>query len=104
VSLREEDLPLLAGDHLDDRVGQILFRAGGDALGAPLVLEHDRAVLLDLVLPRDRRLLVGVDVLGGDRLRRVLVLFELVAEGQEFGLLREDAICKVSQLATTLRL
>ena len=35
-----------------------------DALGAALVVEDDGAVLLDLVLLRERRLLVGVDVLA----------------------------------------
>ena len=65
------------------RVGDVLLGVGGDALGAALVVEDDRAVLLDLVLLGDRRLLVGIDVLGRDLLRRVLVFLQLVAEARE---------------------
>ena len=43
VPLREIHLPLLAGHHLDDAVGDVLLVVGRDALGAALVVEDDRA-------------------------------------------------------------
>ena len=73
VALREVHLPLLAADHLDDRVGDVLFAVRRDPLGSSLVVDDDGAVLLDLVLLGDRRLLGGIDVVGADLLRRVLV-------------------------------
>ena len=54
VSLGEVHLPLLARDDLDDRVRDVLLAVGRDTLGAALVVEDDRAVLLDLVLPARR--------------------------------------------------
>ena len=89
VPLREVHLPLLSRHHLDDAVGDLLLGIIGDALGASFVVEDDRAVLLNLILLGDRRLLVGIDVLGRDLLRRVLVFLDLVLILREVGLARE---------------
>src|SRR6185295_1175902 len=78
VALREIDLPLLTGHDLDDAVRDVLLVVGRDALAASLVVEDQRAVLLDLVLLRERRFLVGIDVLGRDVLGRVLVFLQPV--------------------------
>ena len=80
VPLREVHLPLLAGDDLDNGVGDVLLGIGGHALGPPFVVEDDRAVLLHLVLLRDGRLLVGIDVFDVDLLRRVLILLQSILE------------------------
>ena len=48
------------------------------ALGPALVVEDDRAVLLDLILRSPDGILVGIDVLGRHLLRRVLVFVQLV--------------------------
>src|SRR5438445_7427 len=89
VPLGEVHLPLLSRHHLDDAVGDLLLGIIGDALGASFVIEDDRAVLLNLILLGDRRLLVGIDVLGRDFLRRVLVFLDLVLILREVGLARE---------------
>ena len=73
VALREVHLLLLTLDDLDDAGRDVLLGVGRDALGPALVAEEDGAVALDLVLGRDRRLLVGIDVVGRDLLRHVLV-------------------------------
>ena len=91
VALREVDLPLLAGDDLDDAVGDVLLGVRRDALGAALVVEDDRAVLLNLVLLRDRRLLVGIDVLGRSPASSAYSYsFSRSLIALELGLLRED--------------
>ena len=71
-------------------VGDVLFGVRRDALGAPLVGDDEGAVLLDLVLPRNGLLLVGIDVLGRHLLRGVLVTLESIPERLEVGVLRED--------------
>ena len=52
VSLKEVDLALLAGEHLDEAVGQLLLIGGNDALGSSLVVEHHGAIGLHLILVR----------------------------------------------------
>jgi hypothetical protein len=88
VPLGEVHLSLLARHHLDHRGGDVLLVVRGGALGASLVVEDERAGRR-LIGLRDRRLLVGVDVLGADVLRDVLVLLQLVAVAREVEILGE---------------
>ena len=89
VALREIDLPLLPGDHLDDAVGELLLVIRRHALGAAFVVEDDGPVLLNLILLRQRRLLVRIDVLRRHLLRHVLVFLELVPVARKLRFLRE---------------
>ena len=86
VALREVHLPLLARHHLDDAVRDVLLRIGRHALGAALVAQDDRSVLLDGMLLRDCRLSVRVDVLGFHLFRAALVLPQSIAKSLELGL------------------
>ncbi len=83
VPLDEVDLVLLPLDHLDQAVGDVLLGVGRDALDAAVVLEHDRAERVLLEPLRERRPLLGVDVLDLELLRHVLVLLEPRAEPPE---------------------
>ena len=90
VTLREVDLALLAGDDLDDGVGQILLRRADDPLDLVLVFDGDRAVGLDLLLAREGRFLVGIHILDRHLLRRVRVFVQPIPVRPEAVLLGED--------------
>ena len=63
VSLDEIHALLLALDHLDQCVRELLFFIAHDPLDTVLVFDHDRAVGLDLVLTGGDRVPVDVDEL-----------------------------------------
>jgi hypothetical protein len=89
MPLGEVHLLLLAADDLDDAVGEVLLGVGRHALGPAFVAEENRPVLVHLVLSGNRRLLIGVDVLGRHPLRNVFVFLELVLIASEVRFLGE---------------
>ena len=91
VALDEVHLPLLAGDHLDEAVGQLLLVGRDDPFGAALVVEDHGAVGLHLALGRLDVLLVQVDVVDRHLRGHVGVLVEPIAEAIELRRLVEHA-------------
>ncbi len=83
VPLNEVDLVLAPLHDLDQAVGQLLLAVRRDPLGAAVVLEHDGAEALDLVLVRQRRTALDVDVLDRHLVGDVAVLVEARAEAIE---------------------
>ena len=89
VALEEIDRLLLALDHPDQTVGQVLLGLRHDPFDPPFVVEHDRAVRLHVILARQHRLLVDVDVLDRDLARQIGILAEPVLIPREVQLAGE---------------
>ena len=90
MALQEVDGLLRALHDRDQRVRQVLLGVRLDPLDPALVLEHDGAVALHLVLAGEHRLPVRVDVVDGDAARLVGVLVQPVPVAGEVGLAGED--------------
>ena len=79
MALDEVGLPLLAGDHANDRAGDLALFDGLDFFSLAFVLEHQRREGLHFELLGLHRLEVAVHVFDRDTPRGVFVLREPIA-------------------------